>query len=263
MKYLFFLLSLLPLCSQAQNIFGINAQGALTFINASPPGSSGGAGTSSASPIFPTGLMAGDLLITIASGKPSTVNPTMIAAWTNSGVKATGGLGVDGTTDEGSTYSTYFYKVATGTESIGNTQTVTATGGTVTQARIFVYRKASGTYSLVASTGSDDIADLSWSVTGSSTLDITTGDILLATNAFNTDNHSFLNGRALTIPGVTVGTGIERQSSSTVTGPDMESLVVEYAAALGTATGASTFAATSSGTATNRPTGSGLLIRIR
>ncbi len=247
------------MCSQAQNIFGINAQGKLTFINSVFTS----AGTTSSSANFPTGLMAGDLLITIVSGKPSTVNPTMPVAWTNSGIKATGGTGTDGTADEGTMYSTYFYKVATGSEVIGTSQSVTATGATVTHARMLMYRKASGTYSLVASTGSDDVADVNWSVTGSSTLDITAGDILLATNGINTDLYTYVNDRALSVPGVTLGTGIGRQASSTATGPNMYSLAVEYVTIAGTATGAGTFTATSSSTNTNRPTGSGLLIRIR
>ncbi len=258
MKYLFFLLSFLPLCSQSQTkIFGINAQGKLTFIGSGATGSGGG----STAAFYPSGMMAGDLIVMVVNGKPSSINPTTPTGFITSGIKATGGLGVDGTGDEGSTYATYFTRVATGSEA--SNQGVTATGASVTQAQMLVYRKASGTYSLVASTGSDDVADVNWSVTGSTTLDITTGDILIATNAFNTDAYSYLTGRALAVPGITVGTGIERQSAGSVNGTDMESLAVEYAATLGTATGAGTFTATSSGTATNRPTGSGLLIRIR
>ncbi len=259
MKYLFFLLSFLPLCLQAQNIFGINAQGKLTFIDAGTAGN----GSTSAAGVYSLAIKAGDLLLMVATGKPSTVTPTMSAFWTNSGIKATGGLGVDGTGDEGSTYTTFFTRVSDGTEPLGSNTSVTATGGTVTTAKMYVFRKASGSYSLVASTGADNTAGLDWSITGSSTLDITTGDIMLAVSAFNTDLYSYLTGRALTVPGVTVGTGIERGSTGTTTGPDLETLVVEYAASLGTATGAGTFTATSSGTATNRPTGSGLLIRIR
>ena len=219
-------------------------------------------GTTQATPGYPSGIQAGDILLLFVSNKYPTNGPTQPSGWsTPSGNQYSGGSGASGV-DTGSVYTTVFTRQADGTET-GNV-TVDVTSGNSVDAAILAYRPAINQYStfdIQVVGGSDNTAGTDWSVTTGS-IDLTTDDVVIAGSAVNTDAYTYTS-EAIAVSGITFGTATERVDDPTTQGQDLRLVVSEHPVTAGTNTAAATYTMTASGTTTNRPAGATLLIRIR
>ncbi|WP_319244433.1 DUF6701 domain-containing protein [uncultured Propionivibrio sp.] len=235
------------------------AQAAVTW------GASGGTGattgTTSLSIPYPSGIVAGNLLVLVVGNKYPTAGPTTPAGWTLM-AQATGGLGAQAA-DSGPVFMTTFVKVASGTEA-GNLS-LTVTGANSSMARIFRYAKTGASWDYAATTGADTVGNLTWSVTGAADPGLTAGDVLLMASALNCDR---VNGwtESVAATGATFGTPVERNDTTTTSGNDQGLVVSEHPVASGTATAAPVYAMTGSGGAgatTVCPTGAAVFLRMR
>ncbi|MDP2170312.1 MAG: LamG domain-containing protein [Rhodocyclaceae bacterium] len=218
-------------------------------------------GTTSLSVLHPAGIVAGDLLVLVVGNKFSPDDPPVTpAGWTLVG-QGEGGLGNTSNNDQGPVFSTIFVREAVGGET-GNL-TVSLPGANSSMGMMFRYSKVAGTaWDYAATSGSDNIANTAWSVTGASNPGIQAGDMLIVGSAINTDNHTY-SVQSVTSTGATFGAHTERQDSGTGNGRDMQLVVSDHTVTAGTATAAPVFTMTASGTATNRPTGASVILRIR
>ncbi len=223
-----------------------------------------GVGTTSCTPTYPT-VAAGDLLLAIVSNKYPTNAPSITGSWTQL-AQVSGGSGSNGI-DTGSVYTTIFYKTATGSES--GTETVSVTSGNSVGCRIFRYRDSSAGGKWViatptAVTGSDNSAGTSWSIATGANLELHRGDVVQAANAINADTYTY-SAQAFSATGVTFGTvtADATHQISTNQGQD-HALQTSWAPiTAGPETGNITHTMTASGSATNAPAGSGILVRVR
>src|ERR1041385_2007993 len=106
-------------------------------------------GTTSLSVAYPTGIVAGDLLVLPISSKYPTNGPVTPTGWTLlPDAQASGGHGSSGT-NTGNVYMTVFFKVADGTES-GNLS-VSIPSGNAAMARMYRYTSTgAGAWSVAA-----------------------------------------------------------------------------------------------------------------
>lgn len=221
-------------------------------------------GTSSATPSYPSGLASGDMLILSASSKYNAADApdgwTLLAS-------ASGGSGASGV-DTGTVHRSLFYKISDGTET--GTVTVNVPSGNSMSTRIVAYRPASGrTWSISATTASDNSAGTGVSFTGAANLDLAAGDWLLPHGVVNSDAYSY-SSHAVTATGVSVlvdtaiaGGGF--QEGPITDGDDMEllSVVTGLLIASGPSSAAPVWTATASGSAANAPAGACVFVRLR
>jgi hypothetical protein len=220
------------------------------------------AGTTSLAVPYPSGIRAGDLLVLSVANKYQTYTPTTPAGWTlPANGQGTGGSGAEGV-DQGTVYATAFVKVATGTET--GSQTVTITSGNSAVGRMLLVRGWGGaTWDYAATNGSDNTVDAAWSVTGAANPGLTAGDLVLVISAVNADTYLF-NAAGLTASGITAAGQSDLFEDKTTNGNDTELLVSRHYILSGTATGAPTFAMTSTGFASGlSPAGASVFLRIR
>ena len=218
-------------------------------------------GTTSLSVPYPASIAAEDLLVLVVGNKYPTNGPATPTGWTKVG-QGSGGLGAAGA-DSGQVYSTIFVKEAAGTES-GNLA-VTVTSANTSMARMFRYTKASGTaWTYDVTTGTDNVANTTWSITGAGNPGIAAGDMIIVASALN-GNRVTTWTESITATGATFGATTERQDSSSGTGNDMGLIVSEHPVTAGTAAAAPVYTMTgASGTANaNSPTGASVILRIR
>lgn len=218
-------------------------------------------GTTSLSVPYPTGIAAGDLLILVVGNKYPTNGPTTPSGWTLAG-QGSGGLGTAGA-DSGQVYNTIFVKQALGTES-GNL-TVTLTAANTSMARMFRYIKAAAaSWNYAATTGSDNTAGTTWSVTGAANPGIISGDILIVGSSLN-GNRVTQWTESVTATGATFANAAERNDSTSGTGDDMGLIVSEHPVTAGNATAAPVYTMTGANGNPNAtsPTGASVMLRLR
>ncbi len=217
-------------------------------------------GVASVAVPYPASIAAGDLLILSVVNKFNPNAPTTPSGWTLQGQVA-GGSGADGA-DVGTIITSVYTKVADGTES-GNLTLTCHASNNVALARMYRYTKgATNTWSIVATTGSDNTAGTAWSVTGAANPGITANDMVFVASGSNTDTYTY-SLQAITATGATFGTMVERGDDVTGTGSDVALVNTEHPVTAGTASAAPVYTMTASGTTTNRPAGSSVILRLR
>ncbi len=208
-----------------------------------------GTGTTSLTLAFPATVTTGDLLALCVTNKYPTNGPTLPTdafggVWvapTNG--QASGGFGIDGA-DLGHVYSTWYYKLATGTET-GNL-TVTVGSGNSSAGKIQRYRNGTGSWLAAAANGAANLSSLSWSATAGTDPDVTTNDMVVTCSGSYTDTSTF-TVEALSQTGVTFGTMVERIDVAVTDGDDMRIVSSEHPVTAGPSSAADlTFTATAS-----------------
>lgn len=220
-------------------------------------------GTTSLAIPHPSNIQPDDLLVAVIVNKYPTNAPTLPAGWIAlSNNQANGGSGSAGV-DTGTVYTTVFVKIADGTES-GNLS-VTITSGNAARGRMFRYVKSKGTkWDLAtAQVAQNTGGSTSWSATGGSDPGMQTGDVVLAVSGINSDAFSYKNEK-ITQTGATYDPAvIERNDDGGTNGDDVGLVVSEHRVLSGTSSAAPVFTMTASGSATNRPAGGTVFLRIR
>jgi hypothetical protein len=219
-------------------------------------------GTTAAAPAIPAHL-AGDQLAVVVGVKPSTATLSTPAGWTKI-VEQIGGTGSVAADTGPTKVAVYVLEAA----AAGTTINVTATGGSVTAAKAFVYRKrdAAATWDLAATSGADNATGAAVSVTLAADPGLAAGDLALLAFTIPTDvttPNQFLAVPTLTGHGATLGGEFNKiEEFDTTTGNDMGGLVGQYHVESGVSNAAATWAATAAGTTTN-VAGPAALVRIR
>jgi hypothetical protein len=216
----------------------------LTFL---PTGITAGADTNSPyagrTYTLPSGTTSGDLLVGFYGGKPYDTVPSIPSGYT-----AQSG-GANGTTangnGSGSVYAVAFTKTHSGSES-DPSSTMAAGYSPAITAMLAIQPDSAVTWAVTSTKGSDSAATgTNFSATGESTLDYTTGDVVVVQIVHN-DDSSGDSGFRLSIPGCVVSTPIQRLTGTltTSTGNDGRMYVLTAGIISGTATGAPTVTAT-------------------
>lgn len=211
---------------------------------------------------YPTTTTAGNLLILMVTNKYDTSSPDTPSGWVKIGQKS-GGIGANGN-DAGTMYITLFAKIATGSEG-GTTLSVSYTGTINTSLlQMMQVSKTQGDWDWKVASGTDAVADTSWSVaTNSGGLDIQVGDLVFAFGAFNGDLCTAVASEALSQTGTTFGTMTERWDDRSSSGSDSGFFMSEHPISSGGGQGEVTHTATMTGTGTSTPTGPGIILRLR
>ena len=222
-------------------------------------GGTAAAGTTSCAPGYPT-VSAGDLIIMEVVSKYPPNNPSTTGGFLEpANNRQSGGSGSSGA-DTGNVTTTLFVKEATGSET--GTETVTVTSGNSVSARMFSYSKdARATWAYALENGSDNSAGTSWSVT-TGTINLAVNDVLLAFSGVNTDLYTFSSEAAAAF-GITFAGATERMDATSGQGDDHARVMSEHPITAGSGTVAVTYTMTASGTATDNPAGSTVIIRLR
>lgn len=224
----------------------------------------GNVGTTSLSINYPTAggaPQSGDLLLLVVFNKYPTNGPSTPSGYnTITNGQASGGEGSAGI-DSGTVYVTVFSRIADGTES--GAVSVSIPSGNSSAGAVLCYQKGSGTWDFAATNGSDNSGNsTSWSITGAVDPGVIAGDMLIAFNAINSDGQTF-SSQAMSQSGITFGTVTERVDAGTNQGDDVGGMVSDHVVSSGTSSGAPTYTATASASATNRPAGACVILRIR
>jgi len=212
---------------------------------------------------YPTGILAGDLLVLVHINKYSSTTPATPSGWTLLGnASSTGGdIASYATADQGDVRGVIYTKIADGTET--GTLTVTSTGGRAANARMFLYRRPPGTYwDLLASYGNDSTAGTSWVATSTHELGLAAGDILFIAAGENTNLRTYSAQNASTT-GITMGTQYELGDHYVYSNENSNLTISQHDVYSGTASGNTVFSMTSSGSGTNAPEGTTIFLRIR
>ncbi len=224
----------------------------------------GASGSTSLSLPYPTGIIAGDLLVVAIANKypangPTTPSGDGFSFPTNG--QGTGGAGAAGN-DAGSTYATVYTKVADGTET-GNLS-VTLTSANSSRGRMFLYRASpTNTWSVAAANGGDNTAGTSISVTCGTDPGFLAGDMAIAVFASNTDARTHAS-QAIAATGISAwGTVAERDDAAGATGQDVRLVVSEHPVTAGTSSAAPVYTCTASGTTADQNAGGGVILRLR
>lgn len=229
---------------------------AISYVRAG--GTSGGTTTTFVP--YPTSPTAGNLLLLIVANKHDEHTASTPSGWTAPANNSfTGGLGTEGTENEGTVRITIFYRVATGSES-GNVQ-VTTSGDSVCGIMAEFSRSAGTGWDLACAGGSDDVAGTSWSVTMGSDPGINAGDMLVAVSGINNSTYTY-SSPSFSATGATF-TSTFRTSTSTGNGANCLGNFSTITVDTGPASAAGTYTMTASGSATNSPTGATVLVRLR
>lgn len=219
----------------------------------------------SVSPAYPASIAAGDALLLVVGQKPSTANAggvTTPSGWTLlSDNLAQGGYGTTIGADVGNTNLRVYTKdVVNGTET-GNLA-VTLSVNNVSWGVIVRVPAAGGTILYVHSEGADTTGAASMSVTGSPNLEVTTGDVYLASFCMPTDAVTGWSAFTIAQSGITMGTEAQLAFPDSGTGNDIGGLIFYGPVTSGSSTAAATMSATAAGTVTN-VRGPGTIVRVR
>ena len=216
-------------------------------------------GIANLTPVIPTAQLTGDMMICLYGTKPYSDAPTINQGWTSLGY-ATDGTVAAGT-DVGSMQTRVFYKIAA-----SDTETdpiVTNSTNNVSTAVIIVFQKdAVETWSApVGAGGGDATAGTDFSVTVSSDVGHTTGDMVIAGASFRSDAATPTTARAVFIAGCTLGTYVQAPATDpeTTSGGDM-SMTCGY---VPVNSGISSAAPVMTATLAAAHTGSAYLARLR
>lgn len=160
------------------------------------------------SPVLPSGITAGMLIVVPLANKLSTQAPTMVTSGYTKGGEFTGGAGADGE-DSGPIRITVWYKIAEGNES-NETLSITAPSATGNNGvcRPVVYSKDDGSlWDIAFATGKDDTGSSTlYLATSSTSVDMTTGDWVVCFTAQTDGTQS---------SSATSGTGVNGQPNNT------------------------------------------------
>lgn len=224
-------------------------------------GTATGNSTDSVALDWPAGLSAGDHCLAVIVQKADDRTMSTPSGWTLYG-SATGGLGTNGTSDQGTVKLWLYGYDADGSES--GTTNFSSTGGTkYTQwGRTFAFRSGTGAFTISSAvTGADGTADTSFSVTFGSDPGLDTGDWAITAWAHNTDAYS-PSSHALSATGTT-STTTSRGNSTTTAGTQLRAGLVSSDITAGPSSAAATYSHTASGSSTYAPTGPAVMIRLR
>lgn len=207
----------------------------------------GGSGTTSCTPAYPTGISAAtSWLYCVVTGRSNTANtaPTMPAGWTLVG-SIEGGAGTFGV-DTGSRRVDYFKKDVTVGDETG-TVTVSLAGTTANTLRASIFRvevpSGYGT-SNSFSAAADATNDTAYTTT-SLMLDLAPNDLLLLGVGQNLDTGT-ATSPAITAAGITFGTLTNRASVAVTNGNDHRHILYSVPVNSGSASVAATFSYTAS-----------------
>jgi len=215
-------------------------------------------GTANLTPVIPTAQLTGDMMLCFYGTKPYSDAPTINQGWTSLGY-ATNGTVAAGT-DVGSMQTRVFYKIAiTDTET---NPTITNTTNNVSGAVIIVFQKGTGESwnTLVGAGGGDATAGTGFSVTASSDVGHTTGDMVVGYAAIRSDAGT-QSSISVTITGCTMGTFTESPAAdlATTSGGDMAMSGGYVPVNSGTSSAAPVYASTLAAS----HTGSAYIVRLR
>ena len=245
MRTVLVIIALLMLCGHAQAGVAIRATGAYV------------SGTTDLTPVIPAGAVSGDMMLCFYGSKPYNGAPTIDQGWTNLG-NATDGTIAAGV-DVGSMQTRVFYKIHTGTET---DPLVTNATVNVNAAVIIVFQKDAGQnwVTPVGAGGGDATAGTGFSVTASSDVGHTSGDMLVGFASMRSDAAT-QSAITITATGLTVGTFTESPTTdlATTLGGDMAMSGGYVAATAGTSSAAPVYASTLAAA----HTGSAFMVRLR
>ncbi len=216
-------------------------------------------GTANLTPIIPTAQLTGDMMLCLYGTKPYSDAPTINQGWTSLG------YATDGTTaagvDVGSMQTRVFYKIAT--SDTETDPTITNSTNNISTAVIIVFQKSAGEswFTPVGAGGGDASAGTGFSVTASSDVGHTTGDMVVAAAAFRSDAATPTTARAVSITGCTLGAYTQAPATDpeTTSGGDMGMTCGYVPVNSGTSSAAPVMTATLGAA----HTGSAYLVRLR
>lgn len=215
---------------------------------------------------YPSGIQAGDLLLTVTGQKPTIANggtATTPADWELIGeLTGAGGYGATLGADTGNTNLRVYKKVATGSES-GNLN-ISLSDSSVAWGQ--VYRLSSvvaDEWDVAVVTGEDTSAG-SWSSTFGSDPGIEAEDYIIGALCIPTDvtTPNQFSAQAFTATGVTFGTVREVGELDTASGNDLGGMICRARVLSGTSSAAPVMTATAGGTTTN-VRGPAAFVRVR
>ena len=216
-------------------------------------------GTANLVPVIPTAQLTGDMMLCFYGTKPYSDAPTIDQGWTSLGY-ATDGTVAAGV-DVGSMQARIFYKIATSDTEAD--PTITNTTNNVSTAVIIVFQKgaADSWNTLVGAGGGDATAGTGFSVTASTDVGHTTGDMVASFAAFRSDAATPTTARNVAITGCTLGTYTQSPATDpeTTLGGDMGMTCGYVPVNSGTSTAAPVFTATLGAA----HTGSAYMARLR
>ena len=216
-------------------------------------------GTANLTPAIPTAQLTGDMMLCLYGTKPYGDAPTIDQGWTSLGY-ATDGTVAAGV-DVGSMQTRVFYKIAT--SDTETNPTITNTTNNVSTAVIIVFQKGASDawVTPVGAGGGDATAGTDFSVTASSDVGHTTGDMVVAAASFRSDAATPTTARAVSITGCTLGTYTQSPTTDpeTTSGGDMGMTCGYVPVNSGTSTAAPVMTATLAAA----HTGSAYLTRLR
>lgn len=216
-------------------------------------------GSTSVAPTYPSGIVAGDLLVLAIINKYPSNGPTTPSGWVLAS-QGSGGAGASGA-DSGSIYSSVYYRIADGTEA--GSLSVTITGGNAAFALILRYTKTETNWDIASTTGASNTPGTAWSATGAVDIGIQAGDLVLFVTAINTDTWAWGGTRVLSAPGVTFGSRTQRADASSTVGDDLRIAVHDYPASAGSSSGPPSLSMTATGSDANSPAGCTVFFRLR
>ena len=180
-----------------------------------------GNGTTSCGPGNPNGVTAGQMLLLHVTNKYPNNAPSDPSGWTFL-ARYSGGAGASGA-DSGAIYTTVWWRVADGTESLG-VVTVTVTSGNSCIGKISRWTKdqEKGWATPVAVGGSDNNAadTVNFAVTADDNPGVIAGDMIIVFGGNNTDAAAY-SGQTITETGATFGAVTEAYDNSTTSGDDV------------------------------------------
>lgn len=197
---------------------------------------SGNAGTTTVAIPYPTPVAAGERCFAVRSVKPETATAVDEAGWTAL-INATGGTGTTGL-DTGLTRLKVDYKDLDGSESGSVTFDQGATPNAVAGQMISYAVEAGYDFDVMTtSSGQDANHNVGRAVTGTTTLAIAPGDLIIAFCSSDTDATTAFTSPAITATGITFGTTVQRQGASGVSqNNDCGHMIYEARAKSGTGT---------------------------
>lgn len=221
------------------------------------------AGATTISPAYPTGIIAGDIVVLFVAQKPSVANGgtvTTPAGWTLlTSLLAAGGYGATLGAGTGNTNLRCYYRVATGI--LTGTQAVTLATNNVAWAVIQRLTNATGIWNIAASTGSKTTTTTPMAIAAGFVAGAA-GDYALS--AFSAaDNLATYNGEFYTQTGLTYGVAVEVAEPKVTVGNRLGGVVVRASVTAGLSTaGTIALGANIAGTVTNSR-GPAIYVRLR
>lgn len=204
---------------------------------------------------FPAGVAADQLAVTGRVLWLSSGTYTTPSGWTFHGELAGG---VNSSADDHTTKAALYTKELTGSES--GTESFGGSGASNIGVML-TYARTGAPWSLAYCSGTDDTHGSNRSVTASTSVDLSPGDVVVAVVAVDTDVALTITGEAITAPGITFGTTTRRTPASigSTGGQDGNMDVFEATVTSGSGTVAPTLAFTT----TTLQCGPVLFLRMR